>query len=85
MMHRGDFNPHDSHAAQRTLCRGPTSRVHARHNAGEVALIFKGTRPGEIPYYQGTKFFLAINLKTATALGLTIPDKMLTVADEVIE
>jgi putative ABC transport system substrate-binding protein len=64
---------------------GPDLMENARLAAGYVAKILKGAKPSDLPVQQPTKFLLVINLKTAKAIGVTIPPGILDLADEVIE
>jgi putative ABC transport system substrate-binding protein len=64
---------------------GPNLPDHFRRGAVFVDKIFKGAKPADLPVEQPTKFDLSVNLKTAKALGLTVPPTLVALADEVIE
>ena len=64
---------------------GPNTLDPIRRAAGYVDRILKGEKPADMPVQAPTKYELIINLKTAKALGLTMPDSLLSTADELIE
>jgi putative tryptophan/tyrosine transport system substrate-binding protein len=78
-----EFSRHAS--AGRLVSYGIDIQDVRRQVGGICCENLKGTKPAELPILQPTKFALVINVKTAKALGLSIPPQVLAIADEVIE
>lgn len=72
-------------AAGGLIAYGPDRIDQFRRAAGYVDRILKGEKPGDLPVQAPTKYALAVNVKTAKTLGLTIPSSLMTTADAVIE
>lgn len=67
------------------MAYSPDPAELGRHMGRQIAQIFRGESPANIPIYQASKFHLIVNLKTAQTLGIEFPPPLLTRADEVIE
>jgi putative ABC transport system substrate-binding protein len=81
----GMFGTKENVEAGGFVSYGPDSNDLARRAAIYIDKILKGAKPADLPVEQASKYQLVINLKTAKALGLQLPDRVLALADEVIE
>jgi putative ABC transport system substrate-binding protein len=79
------YTTRDSPVAGGLIGYGNDLQDAYRHNGAYVARILKGDKAGDLPIDSQVKYDLVINLKTAKALGLTVPDRLMALADEVIE
>src|ERR1700747_2634501 len=79
------FSTRDFVRAGGFMSYGPNYSDLFRRSADYVDKILRGTKPGDIPVEQPTRFELVLNLTTAKALGLTVPQQFVLRADEVIE
>ena len=64
---------------------GPNRRDIFERSAALVDRIFKGAKPADLPVEQPTRFLFVLNLKTAKAMGLNVPNTLLALVDEVVE
>jgi putative ABC transport system substrate-binding protein len=64
---------------------GPNEVDNFRRVGAYLDKILRGEKPGDLPVQQPTRFYMSVNLKTANALGITVPPSILAQADEVIE
>jgi putative ABC transport system substrate-binding protein len=79
------FGARDNVAVGGLMSHAPDQVELSRRSAAYIDKILKGAKPADLPVEQASQYRLTINLKTAKALGLTIPATLLARADEVIE